>query len=557
MSSRSTPVRTASLWLALLGSTGALALAGTAFAQGWGTYEQAFPANPCHDGWSACIVDGERVSPDMSAKGPSDMRVGWFDLEPSSSFSPFTGLTEYTGEAPAVAAAEPEPVAADDGGAGELPAGDDGFDGAASAPSEESVKAQQDADEAAVAKAAQRAAADDARRAEEEAAQAQRDAQKAAAQAVKEEQSRRKEADRLAAQAAQAESAQQDALRKEAEVARKAADDAERKRKEAERQEADRRAAQEDAKRKSDEQERRRQEADAAAKAAEEEARRSAEEDRKRREAEDAERRAEQERVAAEKAEQERIAAEKAAADKAEQERLAAEAAAADGAAAAPPPPAPEDDGTADVATAPPPPVDDGSCDNFQALEPPAMLGKMSDGQVQCLEGRLSQASKMTDKKKISVLLMTNAFSKGDKKKWEDLVKRHLDEIDQSDPDLCYKYALYLAGRGSSRASGVIRWANVALENRTVWTGDTYKSRVNSLFKMRAAASQSLWASAEKEHAASPSDATASKIDKYRNMTKVNAREWYEYAKMSGKDTTKPLQLCMSAAGTSDYCDGG
>ncbi len=548
MSSRSTPVRTASLWLALLGSTGALALAGTAFAQGWGTYEQAFPANPCHDGWSACIVDGERVSPDMTAEGPSDMRVGWFDLEPSSSFSPFTGLTEYTGEAPAVAAA--------DGGAGELPAGDDGFDGVASAPSEESVKAQQEADEAAVAKAAQRAAAADARREEEEAAQAQRDAQRAAAQAVKESQSRREEADRLAAQAAQAESAQQDALRKEAEVARKAADDAERKRREAERQEADRRAAQEEAKRKSEEQERRRQEVDAAAKAAEDEARRSAEEDRKRREAEDAERRAEQERVAAEKAEQDRIAAEKAAADKAEQERLAAEAAAAnDGTAAAPPPP--EDDGAADVATAPPLPVDDGACDNLQALEPPAMLGKMSEGQVQCLEGRLSQASKMTEKKKISVLLMTNAFSKGDKKKWEDLVKRHLDEIDQSDPDLCYKYALYLAGRGSSRASGVIRWANVALENRTVWTGDTYKSRVNSLFKMRAAASQSLWASAEKEHAASPSDATASKIDKYRNMTKVSAREWYEYAKMSGKDTTKPLQLCMSAAGTSDYCDGG
>jgi hypothetical protein len=152
---------------------------------------------------------------------------------------------------------------------------------------------------------------------------------------------------------------------------------------------------------------------------------------------------------------------------------------------------------------------------------------------------------------------MGNAFSKGDRKTWEQLVKRHLDEIDQSDPDLCYKYALHLARKGPGRASGVIRWANVALENRTVWTGDTYKARVNSLYKMRAAASQMLWQSAEQEHASAPSESTQSKIEKYRNMTKVNAREWYEYAKASGKDPTKALQLCMSAAGTSDYCEAG
>ena len=36
--------------------------------------------------------------------------------------------------------------------------------------------------------------------------------------------------------------------------------------------------------------------------------------------------------------------------------------------------------------------------------------------------------------------------------------------------------------------------------------------------------------------------------------TKVFAREWYEYAKVAGKDATKALQLCTSAAGTEDYC---
>jgi len=554
MSSRSKSFRSTSLWLALLVSGGGLAIAGTALAQEWGTYEKAFPATPCHDGWAACIVDGERVTPDMTAKGPADMRVGWFDLEPSTAFSPFTGLTEYTGEVAVAAAEEPAVADAGDGGAIEPDEAED--DGVASAPSAESVEANRKADEAAMEQEAARAAEEEARRQAEEDAAAAREAEAAAAAATREQEKRRKEAERMAkeaekaaaaaaaaadAEAKAAAAAEAERIRKEAEAAKKAADEAERKRQEAERQEAERRAAEEAAQKKAAEEERKRQEAEAAAKAAEEEARQKAEEDRKRREAEEAERKAEADRLAAEKAAADAKAAEEAAA--------AAAAAGEDG--------GDGDDGAAAVETAPPPAMDDGSCDNLQAMEPPAMLGKMSDGQVSCLEGKLAASMKMTEKKKISLLLMTNAFSGGDKAKWEELVKRHLDEIDQSDPDLCYKYALYLAGKGPSRASGVIRWANVALENRTVWTGDTYKSRVNSLFKMRAAASQKLWQSAEKEHAASPSEATSSKIEKYRNMTKVNAREWYEYAKVSGKDTTKPLQLCMSAAGTSDYCDGG
>ena len=105
--------------------------------------------------------------------------------------------------------------------------------------------------------------------------------------------------------------------------------------------------------------------------------------------------------------------------------------------------------------------------------------------------------------------------------------------------------------------SGFCRWANVALENRTVWTGDTYTSRVYSLYKVRAAASQALWQDAEGEHSKAPSDDSRDKVDKYRNMTKVNAREWYEYARSSGKDASTALQLCISAAGTADYCEAG
>jgi hypothetical protein len=149
---------------------------------------------------------------------------------------------------------------------------------------------------------------------------------------------------------------------------------------------------------------------------------------------------------------------------------------------------------------------------------------------------------------------MTNAFSANDLKSWERLTKRHLEEIDQSDPDICYKYASHLAKRGS--ASGAIRWADVALENKTVWTGTTYTNRVAALYKLRAASAQSTWKKSEEAFAADGSDANRAERDKTRNQTKVLAREWYEFAKSAGKDAEQAKALCVSAAGTEDYCEG-
>ena len=185
------------------------------------------------------------------------------------------------------------------------------------------------------------------------------------------------------------------------------------------------------------------------------------------------------------------------------------------------------------------------------------MLGRLSGGQIACLEASFAAAAKQTEKEKISLVLMANAYSSGDRATWEKLVKRHLDEVDQSNPDLCYKYALHLAKKGPSRSHGVIKWADVALENRTVWTGVTYQSRVTTLYKLKAAAGQKLWKQAEEKHAATNTDETRKMAEEARNMTKVYAREWYEYAKVAGKDTTSALQLCISAAGTRDYCEAG
>lgn len=196
------------------------------------------------------------------------------------------------------------------------------------------------------------------------------------------------------------------------------------------------------------------------------------------------------------------------------------------------------------------------TCDSLVALEPAAMMGKLSNEQTACLEASMAAAGQQTEKDKISRVLMANDWAKGDHRSWETRVKYHLEEISQSDPDLCYKYAAFLSKKGAGRAWGVIKWSDVALENRTAWVGETYKSRVYNLYKFRASAGQELWKAAEEKHAAAPSEDTEKAVGDARGMTKTYAREWYEYAKEAEKDTTKALQLCISAAGTAEFCEG-
>lgn len=404
----------------------------------------------------------------------------------------------------------------------------------------EQAKAQADA--AARAKLeAERVRQEDERRKQEE---AQRAAQEAERRKAEEESQRQAQAEAQAAQQAALAAAQQAAeLKRQREEAERARQEAAAKAAATADAAAAKQAAAEaarleaEAKRLAEEQ-----------RAAEE--KRKAEEARQaeaRRKAEEEARIAEERRVAAEKAEAERKAAE---AKKAEEQRLAAERAkqlAEKPPTSAPvPPPAPSGGSSASPGA--------GGCDLI-AFETSATLGKLTSEQMSSCENALNGAAKMTDKKKYSLLLQTNAWSKGDKSEWEKLVKRHLEEIDASDPDMAYKYALHLGKLGPGRASGAIKYADVALENRTVWTGDTYTQRVYSLYKVKVVAAQAMWRQAEEAHSANPSDETRKKSEDRRNATKVYAREWYEYAKSVGRDTADALQVCTSAAGTADYCE--
>jgi hypothetical protein len=202
-----------------------------------------------------------------------------------------------------------------------------------------------------------------------------------------------------------------------------------------------------------------------------------------------------------------------------------------------------------------PAPVDN-SCDNLVNLEPTALMGQLSPGQRECLEGRLSSATKPTEKDKVSRVLLTDADARSDRARWMSLAKRHLEDIDRSDPDLCMTYATRLASQGVDRAHGVIRWADYALENKHKWSGATYTSRVNALLKLRAEAANKLWLAADKTYVENRTAEAEEKSKQYRNMTKDFAREWLDYARASGQNIKNAFALCVSASGNQSFCEG-
>lgn len=229
------------------------------------------------------------------------------------------------------------------------------------------------------------------------------------------------------------------------------------------------------------------------------------------------------------------------------------------------PPPTPPPATTAKVAPTPPPVVapptptaaSDDTCTDLVKLEPQAMLGQLRPGQVKCIDARIGTEGAQTTKDKLSRVLIANAEGKGDKADWERLVKRHLEDIDRSDPDMCFKYATQLSRGGTGRALGVIRWADYGLENKQKWSGATYTKRVYDLYRMKAEAANKLWAEAEdvfatKEH----TDENEAKAAKWRGTTKDYAREWLDYAKASGQDTKNAMSICVSAAGNKSFCEG-
>ena len=183
----------------------------------------------------------------------------------------------------------------------------------------------------------------------------------------------------------------------------------------------------------------------------------------------------------------------------------------------------------------------------IEQLEMKAMLGQLTPGQIRDLEVVLREDGDLADKANISRLLMANAWAAGDQESWEKHVKLHLGTIDQTDPDLSYKYSLFLSKQDPMQGEEVIRWADVALEHRQKWEGATYTSRVYSLHKLRSNAAKALWSQAAEL-------GLSDQVGPARERTKNMALEWSAMALEAGKDPSDADELCVVAAASMKAC---
>lgn len=196
-------------------------------------------------------------------------------------------------------------------------------------------------------------------------------------------------------------------------------------------------------------------------------------------------------------------------------------------------------------------------CDDLLRLEPLAMMGKLEENQIICLDHAIRHEERQTEKDAISRVLMADAWAKGDMHRWEGAVRRHLEEIDRSDPDLCFLFALYLSKQGYQSSYEAIRYADLALENRQNWGPEVHATRVNTLYKIRAVAAQELWYHYEDVFLVDKNPEIMAQVDKWRANAKVMAREWLEWAYKAHEEYNTAYDMCVSAAGTLDFCEIG
>ena len=157
---------------------------------------------------------------------------------------------------------------------------------------------------------------------------------------------------------------------------------------------------------------------------------------------------------------------------------------------------------------------------------------------------------------KISRVLMADAWAKNQPHRWEAAIRRHLTEIDRSDADLCYIYSRHLVKGGTERVRETIRWSEIALINaRSQWNGETLVRRVYGLHRMKSLAAQQKWYEEEQEFLRNSSREVLDRATRWRNITKTLSREWLEFARASNMPVQTPFEVCVSAAGTVEFCN--
>ena len=194
-------------------------------------------------------------------------------------------------------------------------------------------------------------------------------------------------------------------------------------------------------------------------------------------------------------------------------------------------------------------------CEDFMALEGKSIMGELSMAETSCLEARIRLSGVVTEKDRMSRLLVTNAQVSRNTDQWEKLMRRHLEQIDRSDPNMTFAMTAFLFNKGGEYYVEALRWADYAVENRQRWEGGPdFTVKSGQLLEMRAKIASQIWTDAERVYIAARSAEAKDNATRERGRAKDYAREWLDYARAAGQPTKTAFDMCVSAAGGADLC---
>jgi len=183
---------------------------------------------------------------------------------------------------------------------------------------------------------------------------------------------------------------------------------------------------------------------------------------------------------------------------------------------------------------------------NLRFLEAKALTGGLDAGTVECLEMAYSKAHSQTDRSKVSRVLLANAYV-SNTDTWAGLVRRHLDEVEQSDPDISYLYANYLMNQPKRDYNAVVRYADMAYERRADnWEGDVFTVRTHHLLRMRAVARLYGWQEVTEAAAAAQTSAETDSMEQLRLKAHAAAREWLDFDRASDLPVAEAGHICVT-----------
>jgi len=222
------------------------------------------------------------------------------------------------------------------------------------------------------------------------------------------------------------------------------------------------------------------------------------------------------------------------------------------GAVAPAPAPEPEPESpTPEPAVAAPPSLRH-PCGAAAGLESRATAGALTPADHSCLADALAASERQTEQDRLSRYLLADARARGDMTSWAKLAARHLADITQSDPVLCYQYAAWM--RQNKRHSETIRWADRALENKQDFPETQHAGWVTALLKFRAMAAHDSWAAAEGRYTQDRLSKDRNAADRARADARTFAKEWYDFAKEAGTGADQARRVCHTVAGTTSLC---